>query len=191
MPIDESIKSTNPPEFKNSGDLQQIVDFFGSDNLVFGGDLADFYWLNRPEINRFEIEIQENNLLNCFKIEKIQSKILQNSFGLYLLNSSLYVNSYPFCKFYHGLFNKSKLDLFVKNNPVIGEKVDGSKFNLCGTVQIQSPIARIADLNHLKWIPEHYKFPWMKNSNHMAEETIALYKKAFPEIFKIKRAIRR
>jgi hypothetical protein len=186
MSIKESTKTTNPPAFKNSGDLQYIIDFFGSDNLVFCGSLADFYWLNWLGVSDFDMEISEKHLLHCFGMSAVESKILKNGFGLYLSKTRL------FPKFYHGLFHKSKLDLFLKDYQVSGEKVDGSKFNVKGEVQIDSPAIRVSMLKALlKFTSKNYQNHWMKEKNQEAKEKLVLYRETFPEIFKIKKAIRR
>jgi hypothetical protein len=174
------------PMINNSEDLQGIVDFFHWENVVLCGSLADFYWLNWSDVKDFDMEVEEQLLLRRFGLTTSSPKILQDDFGIYLCKTK------AFPRFYHGLFNKSKVDFFLKDHKVSGQVVDGAKFNLSCPVQIDSPEIRVNMLKAtLNFSPHNQRSTWFKTKKQEAKEKILLYREAFPEMFKIKIATRK
>lgn len=166
--------------------MQSIVEFFGAGHVVLCGSLADFYWLGWGEVGDFDMEIAEDHLLSLFQLDEAPKKIVKNKFGIYLSQTKI------FPRFYRGQYHKSKLDLFLKKNPVSGEAVNGEAFNLTGTVQIDSAPVRISMLKHLlKFTSSSYQNEWMKKKNAEAKLKLSLYREKFPHLFKTQYAIRR
>lgn len=166
-------------------DLNPIISFFGAENVLVCGELADCHWLSK-EPKSFDLQIKQNRFFDCFGINGLPVTICKNKFNIVLSRSKTEKD------FYSGRFNQSKINLFLRENISAQQSIEADKFNLTYPVFIQDPASRASDLRRIKEIASAgYKNDIINKKITDAQETLDLYRQQFPQIFKIQYAIRK